>query len=209
VSAKGGQYVTQDRALNSVFHQASSNSQVMGVMQEFDLRDLVFPGSQLGDDPSIARHYGSDHALQTSLLAVECAKLLGVLKPEDQRVVRTVAYFHDYGRREPWTRPDPGHNIRSADETVRVLSGRVNGHGDRDFIHEVARLIAAHDPLGAKPSDPRLLAVREADLLESARLEPNTVEGLKVFKARAALCMTELGLNREHRVTWLKHRGWR
>ena len=73
----------------------------------------------------------------------------------------------------------------------------------------VCRLIAQHSLGGAPPTDPRLVAVWDADCFESVRLAPGTREGTVVKNRRLAKCITNWAQQEENQRTWRDHRGGR
>ncbi len=160
------------------------------------------------DVPWPADPYGYSHGERTSALAVHIAKdCLAITNPNELNALRIAAMLHDVGRQEPWQRPDPEHARRSAAFTDRFLQNR---NDPTSLIERTVRLVVDHTLERAElPRDPLLMALWDADSLESARFDPGNPEGLKIWTKRMARMCTEYGRNKQVRRIALRERGWK
>ncbi len=151
--------------------------------------------------------YDYMHGKWTSQLAVHIAQTIPDVRAEDLQVVRTAGLLHDLGRREDWRKPDPGHNTRSAALADEVMK-KTGWWAKAELRERVCRAIATHTLEGPPPADPVLVALWDAECLESARLAPRTSEGIKILKARTERVITPWAKNPEHQRRWRDMRGW-
>ncbi len=157
--------------------------------------------------------YGSDHGVKMGKLALDLAER--IIQPgnntqlkRDCQVVQQAALLHDIGRTRDWQYPDEGHGERSALLADKCMRENPGLWGDNTLREDVCRLIAAHTLSGPVPTDPRLLALWDADLLEAARLSPKTVEGARVMNERFAKLASPWARETDTKMRWRAFRGW-
>jgi HD superfamily phosphodiesterase len=181
---------------------AEANKQRVSTLPGLDLRDVPWSNTP---------HFGYDHGQETSVLAHYIGESLGLSK-SSLEIVKLAGLLHDIAREGDWHKPDPGHQMRSAEKAVAFLRSQSEVWHQQELIENVARLIANLDlSSNEKPVDPHLQALWDADSYESARLAPGEAAGLKVFRQRTAadrLC-TPWARDAENKKVWLRYRGWR
>lgn len=155
-------------------------------------------------------YYGFDHGDKTAKLATVILSHQGPQhsKPEHLRAVWVAGYFHDLGRTQPWTKPDPYHAARSASLLERVLKA-TDLWADGLLRDTACRLVANHSTR-PETNDPLARALWDADCFEAARFEPGQREGLVKLKERTAkdvLC-TDWARNHQRLKTYMEFRGW-
>lgn len=185
----------RDHAMNEA--RRASNTRTSAV-QGLDLRSTPFP-----DLP----YYGAQHGTMVSQLSDTIGRLLA-LTENDLEVVKTAGIYHDIGREKTYEHADAQHNVRSAEIAHRVLTGRKDGHGDREFVAKVCRLIHMHSLDGAKPADLMMQTLHDADALDSCRILPGTTVGMLLIQRRKAQCCTPFGRNKEVWAKMMAHHGW-
>lgn len=174
-----------------------------------DLREVTWP---------TVEHYGHDHGKQTSRLALHIAQAMtdepgasaSLFKTDDLHLIKAVGYFHDLGRQLGWTHDDHGHHARSAELAEKAMASDSENWVPAHLRSEVCRVILAHGVSneGPLPTDPRLIALHDAECLEAARFAPNTPEGLTFMGRRFGRIITPWARDREHQSRWKRHRGW-
>jgi len=159
------QALLQERALR-VAEARALNSQRTEI-QGTDISTVPWP-----DQP----HYGWDHHKHTQEMTHHILLVLksdGVeVSDRDLLVAKTAALYHDLGRARPWQYADT-----HADLSARLADSVMRAHPETaSYRDEVCRLISMHRlPLPDSkapvppPRDPRLVALWDADCLESAR----------------------------------------
>jgi hypothetical protein len=165
-------------------------------------------------------YYGFDHARETSELALQVYYRIPIhadLTPFESKVnelsVKYAGLYHDLGRTAPWNHKDPGHAQASASLAEEYL--KTDNDLSRDdalreaVIRETCRLIANHSlDAPSLPTDPRAMALWDADSLEAARIEPGTHEGLRLLKHRYERLCTEWVKNKNLQSKLRQMRGW-
>lgn len=169
--------------------------------------------------------FGADHAKWTTKLAERILFAVfqqrGMPEPSEQEVniIKGAAMFHDLGRSlkpdQNWRQREPGHNKRSADLAEKVLLADDNWRFKQNTHREICKLILAHElpPLGVddkkRPTDPFLIALWDAECLESSRFDPNTESGLLITKERFGQVISGWAQLPEHRQRWRNERWQR
>jgi hypothetical protein len=143
-------------------------------------------------------------------------KVYGTFKPRDFDVIKTAGLLHDLGRTTPWQAANVGHASRGAVIANRVFHDDAKAWGDQGFAADVCQLIATHrlPPVGGaddvpRPTDPRLIALWDAECYEAARFVPNTPEGGKILAARMKMCITPWAREVGNQKRWRVYRGWK
>ena len=174
-----------------------------------DLRHVTWPEVE---------YYGHDHGKQTSRLVLHVAQTMSeepgasatLFSKDDLHVIKAVGYFHDIGRQVGWPHADPGHHERSAELAGKAMAADSENWVPAHLRNEVCRVILAHGVSedGPRPTDPRMIALHDAECLEAARFAPNTPEGLTFMGRRFARLITPWARNRDVQARWKRHRGW-
>ena len=167
-------------------------------LQGTDLRDIPFPEIPF---------YDGKHGFMVSQLADTIGNTLN-LSESDRAVARMAGLLHDLGREKEFTGADPQHNTRSAEAAHKHLTGRKDGHGDRDFIARVCRYIALHSLDGTPTSDPIAMALHDADALEASRFKPGTTAGMLMVRKRKKQMLTDFGRNPDTMKGMMIYHGW-
>ncbi len=167
-------------------------------LEGMDLREMPF---------STIPYYDGKHGFMVSQLADTIGVTLKLTENE-RKIARTAGLYHDIAREQPFDKSDPQHNVRSAEMAHRILTGRKDGHGDRDFIERVCRYVSTHAVDGRTVHDPIAQALHDADLLESARIMPGTTKGMMLIKKRQSQAVTDFGRNRDVWGKMMAYHGW-
>lgn len=161
-------------------------------------------------------YYGFDHGNQTSRLAVYIAERMqdageAKFRDNDIHLIKAVGFYHDLGRTRPWNLADD-HHARSAQLAGAAMAGDAENWVPHHVRDEVCQVIQNSHSVGDEdtpPSDPRLIALWDAECLEAARFEPNTLEGMQVIDRRFARILTPWARLAETKNRWKAHRGWK
>ena len=171
---------------------------------EMDLTDVDWP---------TVPHYGYEHGRDASTLAMHIAKILGVTRPLDLDALRLAGMMHDICRVAPWERwalgaeADPNPGRRSAEFVERYMQKR---NQPTELIERTVRLIIDHTLSAAElPRDPLLMALWDADALESARFAPGTSQGHNVWRARTSRLCVDWSKQKDTKAIWMRYGGWR
>lgn len=204
-----------DPHFNRILQQANANKQTHET-QEAALQlqfDIPWPEVE---------HYGAVHARETAELATQIYRRLPshmiktdnphLAKREDE-VIKYAAMYHDIGRTQPWRKEDPHHARRSAEIAEGLLKNEPNLDADpalREYLlAEVPRIITAHDLSAPElPTDPRAVALWDADSLEACRFAPGTRVCLELMKKRYERLCSPWAKDRDLQSGWRKMRGW-
>ena len=190
-------------------------------------------GGQILTDVPWPEHalFGADHGKWTAKLAerILCSvfEQFGRGEPTEHELntIRGAALFHDLGRGlkpdQSWRVPEPGHQQRSADIAARVLLTDPNWRFKQNTHAHILQLIAGHrlPVLGGSgggasgkpvqpPTDPFMVALWDAECLESARFDPNTEQGLIITRERFNQTVSAWAKLPAHRQRWRAER-WR
>lgn len=171
-----------------------------------DLSRINFPDRV---DPVLLKDYGYQHHSETAKLAHRVGEFLG-LSEHDLSVVKNAGMLHDLGRRTPWPGVDPGHQERSAQMADEAMRNDPIIWGDGKKRFDVCWVIANHRMDGpAPPTDPRLVALWDAECYEACRFAVGTREGIQAMKAGFERVITAWAKHEEYQRRWRAHRGWK
>jgi hypothetical protein len=207
-AVKAEQRFREVEATRSRFNPETGHHRSMGALGSeipgaSDLSAVPFPERL---DPALAL-YGYKHHADTSKLAYRAGQDLN-LSDRDLVLVKGAGMLHDLGRRIPWPAEDPGHQERGAAIAEEVMRQDPQFWGDREAREQVAWLIAHHDLSGPKPSDPRLIALWDAELFESMLLGVGSRAGAAGMSVALERVITPWARNPEHQLRWRSHHGW-
>lgn len=192
-----------------------SSNAVVGSGLAPDLSRIVWPDERDKDGNPMALgsrnpdmvQYGYEHGKQTAELALVIAKHLGVTNKDELKMVEGAARFHDLGRTRPWQYQDT-HAALSAQRAAELMHNDPTLWSNPAVREGICGLIVRHSLSGSPPTDPRLVALWDADCFESVRfLETNTREAVTMMHARLRLCITKWAQTKENQVKWRDHRS--
>lgn len=209
---------------NDIFNTATS----AGHVSTYDNEGQVLVGVPWPEHPM----FGPDHAKWTAKLAERILQAvfqqrgLGEPSAADMLTIRGAATFHDLGRGlkadQNWRIQEPGHQARSAQMAEQVLRTDAGVNFPAHTHRDICRLITNHKlpPLTGPGSnmtgtelqviaaDPFMVALWDAECLESSRFDPRTEAGLQLTRIRFNQVLSAWAKLPEHRQRWRNER-WR
>lgn len=186
----------------------------------------------IGEIPYPADPYGSEHAVKLARLVEYIAQLPGnlggvvggPLDADDQKVLHAVAMLYTVGMNPDATQGGlliargafqlQGYEARSAtfaERFIRGIGASGTGWAKEKIRDDVCRLILRHNDKQAITEDKRLQVFSDAVRYETARLQPNTAEGLALLRERCSVdkFITGWAKDKANFRTWMQTRGWR
>lgn len=163
----------------------------------------------VGPGGSALEEYGFAHGKHTAQLAAHIATTVFNVVGEDLLVLGAASWLHDIGRKLGWRDSDPNHAERSAELADKVMKSTPSWLHKTERRLAVCKLIANHSlhkPL--RDRSPLTISLYDADAYESARLAPDTKEGLSIMSLRMQSCVTEWALDANHQRKW-RAQYWR
>lgn len=134
------------------------------------------------------------------------------LAQDDFLAVKAAGSLYALGRTKPWPGKDD-HRSRSAALAEEVMHKDPGFWGNPKVRAEACKLIAAmRDPTDLAndpPTDPRLLALWDAECYEQCRFGVGTREGIQSMAAGFKRAQTAWGREPANQESWRRYRGWK